>query len=81
MLKCLQFREISFYISFVCYKGSNPPPYLKVSCFFFLLLQRLVDKKMATLTGSRTSSSSKEMCDVVFCQLPSGEMKGLLMLF
>ena len=53
-------------------------PNLKVSCLFS---QRLVDKKMASHSGARTSSSSKEMCDVLFCQLPSGEMKGLLLLF
>ncbi|KAL9969256.1 hypothetical protein ACROYT_G021452 [Oculina patagonica] len=35
---------------------------------------RLIDKKMATY-ASVTKSSSKEMCDIVFCQLPSGEMK------
>lgn len=58
--------------------GLIPLPNLKVSCLFS---QRLVDKKMATHSGARTSSSSKEMCDVLFCQLPSGEMKGLLLLF
>lgn len=45
----------------------------------FMFAQRLIDKKMATY-ASVAKSTSKEMCDIVFCQLPSGEMKGLLSL-
>lgn len=44
----------------------------------FIFAQRLIDKKLATY-ASVTKSPSKEMCDIVFCQLPSGEMKGLLL--
>ena len=39
--------------------------------------QRLIDKKKAT-NASATKSPSQEMCDIAFCQLPSGEMKGLI---
>ena len=38
--------------------------------------QRLIDKKKST-NASVTKSPLKEMCDIAFCQLPSGEMKGL----
>ena len=41
-----------------------------------MFAQRLIDKKKETHV-SATQSPTKEMCDIAFCQLPSGEMKGL----
>ena len=42
---------------------------------YFHVSRRLIDRKLATCAGV-AKSTSKEMCDIAFCQLPSGEMKG-----
>ena len=39
--------------------------------------QRLIDKKMSRNSKVAKSSPPQEMCDILFWQLPSGEMKGL----
>ena len=50
-------------------------------CFgFFVFNQRLIDRKMARNSKVAKSSPPQEMCDIVFCQFPSGEMKGLFSL-
>lgn len=42
----------------------------------FVFYKRLIDKKMVPPASTTESSPSQEMCDIVFCQSPSGEMKG-----
>lgn len=70
LLLCWQLSEVWFFLA-------NPLIPNCDWCVIFMFAQRLIDKKMATYASVVTSSPSKEMCDIVFCQLPSGEMKGL----